>query len=165
MNAVLHNWDDYAGVYSHNYYLYMNDGVFYILPWDMNECCLQWQAQYAPSPGSKQDIASPITGDVPPEQRPLVHKLLAVEEYYDRYLDYCAELNEWLIEIDSSGRLNELWEIIGVHAKNDPTRFYDYHRITQEFNRSFHNGIACFIRERAAYLTKRLEQLRPGVPE
>ena len=161
VNAVVHNWDDYAGVFAHNYYLYMNDGVFYFLPWDMNECFLQWQAHYADSPGSQQDIASPITGNVLPRRRPLVQKLLAVEEYYNQYLDYCSQLNDWLKEIDGSGRLDEFWEILGVHIKNDPTRMYKYSRIQSEYNRNYHYGIAGYIRERTIYLTKRLEQLRP----
>ena len=46
VNAVLHNWDDYAGYFSHNYYLYLYDGKFYFIPWDMYEVCLQWQRHY-----------------------------------------------------------------------------------------------------------------------
>ncbi len=159
VDAVLHNWDDYAGVFCHNYYLYMSGGIFYFIPWDMNECCLKWQAYYTDSPGAKQDIASPITGGVAESQRPLVQKLLAVDEYYNKYLQYCSELNDWLKEIDESGWLDEAWEIIGEHAKNDPTGFYGYWRVSQEYNRAFSEGIAYFIHERHIYLTKRLEEL------
>ena len=61
-NAVLHNWDDYAGQFCHNYYLYMDNGRFHMLPWDMNEGFLQTGPFYRPSDGAKQDISTPITG-------------------------------------------------------------------------------------------------------
>lgn len=165
VDAVLHNWDDYAGVYCHNYYLYMSGGVFYFIPWDMNECCLIWQALFEESPGAKQDIVSPITGDVAKSQRPLVEKLLAVEEYYSRYLQYCSQLNDWLGEIDESGWLDEVWEIIDEHVKNDPTGFYGYWRVSQEYNKSYYGGLARFIHDRHVYLTKRLYELMPGSEE
>ena len=95
------------------------------------------------------------------EKRPLVYKLLAVEEYYNLYLDYCCKLNEWLKELDG-GFFDEMWELLDVHAKNDPTCFYEYPRIKSEFNKNFHNGIAGFVHERTIYLTKRLKQLRPS---
>lgn len=90
-NAVLHNWDDYAGQFCHNYYLYMDDGQFHILPWDMNEGFLQTGPFYRPSDGARQDISTPITGQAILEERPLVLKLLSVPEYYQDYLKYCLE--------------------------------------------------------------------------
>ena len=161
VNAVLHNWDDYAGYYAHNFYMYVNDGKFYFIPWDMNEVCLQWQRQYDPSDGSRQDIASPITGGISVSQRPLVNKLLAVDEYYNKYLDYCSKLNDWLKEIDESSWLNDMRDMLDEYVKNDPTRFYDYSSFRNQFNKSYFSGLSYYIHDRTVYLTKRLKQLRP----
>ncbi len=160
VNAVLHNWDDYAGYYAHNFYMYVNDGKFYFIPWDMNEVCLQWQRHYDPSDGSRQDIASPITGDISVSQRPLVNKLLAVNEYYNKYLNYCEQLNEWLKGIDESGWLIDMRDMLDEYVKNDPTKFYDYSSFTYQFNKAIRNGLSYFIHDRWVYLTKRLEQIR-----
>ncbi len=160
VNAVLHNWDSYAGYYAHNFYMYINDGKFYFIPWDMNEVCLQWQRQYEPSDGSREDIASPITGDISVSQRPLVNKLLAVDEYYNKYLDYCSILNEWLKGIDESGWLNDMHDMLDEYVKNDPTKFYDYSSFNNQFNNAYYYGISYFIHDRTAYLTKRLNELR-----
>ncbi len=161
VNAVIHNWDDYAGKHAHNYYLYLNDGKFYFLPWDMNESFLQWESSYSQSAGSKHDIITPLTwAAAPAETRPLVKKLLAVNEYYLRYLDYCEQLNMWLKDIDESGRLNELHDMLDEYVKNDPTKFYGYYEFGMQFNKAYYYGIAYFIHDRTAYLTKRIEQIR-----
>ena len=161
VSAVLYNWDDYSGAYSHNYYLYMDGGTFYFIPWDMNMCCEQWGAHYVYSSGSRTDIATPVTGDVSESERPLVHKLLSIEEYYARYLGYCSELNEWLKEIDNSDYLDNIWDMLKTSVAEDPTKFYEYQRVEAEYNRRFNNGLAYFIHDRTVYLTKRLEELMP----
>lgn len=160
VNAVLHNWDDYAGYYAHNYYLYLHDGKFYFIPWDMNQICFQWQRHFTDSDGSKQDIITPVTGGASVSQRPLVNKLLSVNEYYLKYLDYCEQLNAWLKELDESNRLNDIKDMLDENVKNDPTRYYGYYDFVREFSKSYSYGLAYFIHDRSAYLTKRIEQIR-----
>lgn len=130
-NAILHNWDDYAGVFCHNYYLYAENGFFHLIPWDMNETFLQTGPMYRPSGGSRQDIATPIIGNVDPEERPLATKLMAVPEYYERYLEYCDTLRQWLETLPST--LRALLERIAPDVESDPTKFYSY----EDFERSF----------------------------
>lgn len=157
-NAVLHNWDAYAGQFCHNYYLYMDGGQFHVLPWDMNEGFLQTGPFYRPSDGARQDISTPITGRAVLEERPLVLKLLSVPEYYQEYLEYCSILTEWLKEV-SAGQLDLLKEEIQVFVEQDQTKFYSFQEFEQQFSADNSNGIAGFIRERAEYLEEALASL------
>ena len=156
-NAVLHNWDDYAGVFCHNYYLYAENGFFHLIPWDMNETFLQTGPMYRPSGGSRQDIATPIIGNVDPEERPLATKLMAVPEYYERYLGYCDTLRQWLETLP--GTLTALSERIDSDVESDPTKFYSYEDFARQFDSAYHDGLAGFIKERAEYLSERLPEL------
>ena len=160
-NAVVHNWDDYAGQFAHNYYLYMDDGLFRMIPWDMNESFLQTQAMYRSSDGARQDIATPTTGTATLEGRPLVQKLFAVPEYYEQYLDYCEVLMHWLETL--SDELTALRERLSESVKQDPTGFFSYEEFERQFDSGYSNGLAGFIEERAAYLAQRLPELMTGL--
>lgn len=157
-NAVLHNWDDYAGKFAHNYYFYMHDGLFRMLPWDMNESFLQTQAFYRPSDGARQDIATPITGEATLAGRPLVKKLLAVLEYYAQYLEYCESLAQWLETLPDNLLL--LRDRIGESVEKQPLSFFTYGDFEKEFDSSNRYGIAGFIVERAEYLKERVAELK-----
>ena len=156
-NAVVHNWDDYAGIFAHNYYFYVEDGIFHIIPWDMNEAFLQTGPMYRPSDGSRQDIATPITGDLDPVDRPLASKLLAVPEYYTRYLDYCETLRKWLESLPDT--LTALFEQLDASVEQDPTKFYTYEEFVRQFDSGYRDGLAGFIADRAEYLAERLPEL------
>lgn len=156
-NAVVHNWDDYAGVFAHNYYFYVEDGIFHIIPWDMNESFLQTGPMYKPSDGSRQEIATPITGDLEPMDRPLASKLLAVPEYYARYLRHCETLRKWLETLPDT--LTVLRERLDQSVEKDPTRFYTYEEFARQFDSGYFNGLAGFIADRADYLGERLPEL------
>ena len=52
VNTVIHNWDDYAGQFAQNYYLYLDEGLFHMIPWDLNEGFFQTQAYYEESDGA-----------------------------------------------------------------------------------------------------------------
>lgn len=157
--AVVHDWDDYCGHFSQNYYLYKTDGVFHIIPWDMNESFLQTQAYFAESDGSQQDIINPVTGDVTLQERPLAEKLLSVPEYYDKYLSYCEILADWLDDV-SENQIPELKMLIYVDAINDPTSFFTDERIQKQFMPEFTYGLAGFVKKRAEYLDKRIPELK-----
>lgn len=156
-NAVVHNWDDYAGQFSHNYYLYSHNGVFHMIPWDMNESFLQTQAYYRESDGARQEIAVPVTGSATLEARPLVKNLLAVSEYNQRYLAYCDSLRQWLDSIPEV--LSTLQGQIQSSAENDPTSFFSYEEFQRQYDPDYSNGLAGFCKERADYLKERLPVL------
>ena len=159
-NAVVHNWDDYAGQFSHNYYLYNHDGLFHMIPWDMNESFLQTQAYYKESDGARQEISTPVTGEATLDARPLVQKILAVPEYNRRYLAYCDDLHQWLDSIPEV--LAALQVRIQASAENDPTGFFSYEEFQRQYDPDYSNGLAGFCRERADYLKERLPELMAG---
>lgn len=158
-DAVIHNWDNYAGETCHNFYLYMDGGLFRIIPWDMNETFLQTESGERPGAGSKQDILSPITGYVSEENRPLVQKLMAVDEYYEKYIDYCEQCNSWLMDF-SKTKLSDMQELVSEHYINDPTKFYRLSRFQQEFDETYRDGLSGFIKERCEYLSVRIPEIR-----
>ena len=157
-NAVIHNWDDYAGQFAHNYYLYMAEGRFHMIPWDMNEGFLQTQAYYRESDGARQNIATPVTGNARLENRPLVEKLLSVPAYYQKYLEYCGILKEWLEEV-SENQLSHLMTLLQDSVRQDPAKFYSMDNFVDQFDKDNSNGLAGFLKERAEYLDTALNHL------
>lgn len=158
-DAVIHNWDNYAGETCHNFYLYMEDGTFRYIPWDMNETFLQTESGERPGAGSKQDIISPITGYVAEADRPLVRKIMAVEEYYSRYIDYCEECMNWLYGFYET-KLPELEALVTEHYEKDPTKFYKFSAFQSQFDETNRDGITGFIKERCEYLSARIPEIR-----
>ncbi len=89
VNTFLVNLDSYAGSMKHNYYLYEEDGIFEILPWDFNLSFGSFQM----SDSSKVinfPIDTPVTDTM--ENSPLISKLLEVEEYKETYHKYLEEI-------------------------------------------------------------------------
>ncbi len=158
VDAVIHNWDGYAGEVAHNYYLYMADSRFQMIPWDLNEAFLQTEAGEREGLGSHEDIATPITGYTLPEARPLAYKLMAVDEYYEQYIAYCAQVNEWLGEFGET-RLPELADMLRDYVAKDPTRFYKSTVFDKQMDTANRNGIAGFIKERVEFLNARIPEI------
>lgn len=157
-DAVIHNWDNYAGAAAHNYYLYMSGGKFRIIPWDMNEAFLQTESDME-SAGSETDIITPITGYVSEKSRPLVQKLMAVDEYYAKYIEYCEQCTKWLEEFYRN-ELPAYKDFVGVHYEKDPTRFYKTSTFYKEYDETNLDGITGFIKARIEYLNKRIPEIR-----
>lgn len=150
VNAVLDNRDGYGGMYAHNYYLYNDNGKFKVLPWDMN----------APSVSSRTDIASPTIGIESyshMNDRPLAKKLMAVDEYYAIYLDYCKRLNEKLPELKDS--VLRLHEITKEYVENDKNKFGSDYLYESQFSEYNSYGVVYFLEKRNVYLTARLKEL------
>ncbi|AZS18117.1 hypothetical protein EI981_03980 [Paenibacillus lutimineralis] len=64
--------------------------------------------------------------------RPLVAKLLAVDEYKDEYHNILKEAIEGYLANDTfTARVNELSEMISSYVKADPTAFYTYQQYEQ----------------------------------
>lgn len=150
VNAVLDNRDGYCGIYAHNYYFYNADGRLVMLPWDMN----------APSMSAYTDIASP-TIDVfdasSVNSRPLAKKLLAVEEYYARYLDYCGRLTDWLPELKE--QVERIYEMIKPCVEADGNIFSSLYWFNYQYSLDNTKGVMYLLTYRYDYLTSRLEEL------
>lgn len=117
-NTVMCNYDSYNGNFHHNYYLYEDkNGVFTVVPWDFNMSIGGMGAD------TSVGIDTPVSGGSI-ENLPLINKLLAVEEYKERYYEYIREIMKWLENFDK--RVEELKVIISPYIKNDSTAFYSF---------------------------------------
>lgn len=119
LNVVTVNWDSYLGSNKQNYYLYENDGVFSVLPWDYNMA-------FGGGPGGTSIlIDEPTQGSL--SERPLIAKLLAVDEYKEKYHEIIQTAIEGYLSDDNfKARVQELSELISSSVEQDPTAFYTY---------------------------------------
>lgn len=150
VNAVLDNRDGYGGIFAHNYYLYNADGRFVMLPWDMN----------APFMYYGTDIESPtmgVGGYSQMNSRPLAKKLMAVDEYYEKYLMYCRQLTEKLPQLKED--VIRIYSMIRESVENDPNKFCSSYYFNSYYNENSTYGTIYFLTKRYEYLMKRLEQL------
>ncbi len=113
-NYVFSNYDSYQGNNGNNYYLYENDGIFSIIPWDFNMSFGGFMR------GGNGKISMPIA-DNNPEKYPLVSKLLSINSYKEKYYSYVKELLNYCEGLED--RVNEVKELIYDYVKNDPTKF------------------------------------------
>lgn len=123
LNVLTANMDSYLGQNKHNYYLYEDDGVFSILPWDYNMA-------FGGLGGSKILIDEPTQGAL--SERPLIEKLLQVEEYKATYHEMLSEAIEgYLSDAQLQTRVQELTQLIDPYVKADPSAFSTYEEYEQ----------------------------------
>ena len=125
------NWDSYLGHTGHNYFLYEEDGVLSILPWDYN-LAFGTYALGMTDPIRDPDVLlnwpinTPARGETMLE-RPLYHNLMKNDEYFARYHAY---FDQFLAEYLESGRceavVRETQALIAPYVEEDPTAFCSY---------------------------------------
>ncbi|WP_426450283.1 CotH kinase family protein [Paenibacillus sp. S-38] len=123
LNVLTANMDSYLGQNKHNYYLYEDEGQFSVLPWDYNMA-------FGGLGGTGLLIDEPTQGTL--AERPLVAKLLEVEEYKEKYHAILSEMIEgYLADETFSARVQELSSLISSHVEKDPTAFVTYEAYQQ----------------------------------
>lgn len=174
LNVLTNNMDSYIGQNKQNYYLYEDDGIFSILPWDYNMAFggmggamggrgggggfgargqtddrdqategasgttaapTAPNADEAPA-AARNSSSSSLLIDEPTQgavaERPLVAKLLAVDEYKELYHSILQEASDGYLADDIfMARVNELEEMIAPYVKADPNAFYTYEEFQQ----------------------------------
>ncbi len=99
-------------------------------------------------------IDEPTTGNV--EERPLISKLLAVEEYKEAYHGYIEEIvNGYLSTERFEARVEEIAELIRPHVEQDPTKFVTM----EEFEKGIYdttNGLLAFTEARVENVKQQL---------
>lgn len=155
VNAFLVNLDSYSGGMYHNYYLYEKDGVFKIIPWDLNMSF----AGFSMSDATKAinfPIDTPVTGKL--EDAPLIGKLLEVPKYKELYHSYLKEISERYINSgvyeDSIINTDKL---INNYVKTDATALYTY----EEYVKSTHIMVT-FGLDRAKSIDDQLKGTQPS---
>ncbi len=125
------NLDSYLGKTGHNYFLYEEDGILQILPWDYN---LAFGTYSLGMPNPINDatlyinypINTPAAGEIM-QNRPLYHNLMKDRENYDRYHVLFDQLIAGYFE---SGRFEAFVAaertLIAPYVEKDPTAFCSY---------------------------------------
>ena len=138
---VVHNFvqngDSYTGMMVHNYYLYEENGVLSMLPWDYNMAFggfggmgMRQFGGSSTSNGATSDVNAPIDSPVTGgtlESRPMVAWIFESEEYTALYHQYFAE---YITSYFDSGyfeqMLDEAVNLISPYVEKDPTAFCTY---------------------------------------
>ena len=125
VHTTVVNLDSYVSNMQQNYCLYENDGKVTILPWDYNLAFGGFQSGTASS-AVNFPIDTPVSG-IELSERPLLAKLLEVDEYKEKYHQYLQEIvdgyfNSGLYE----KTIDKVDSIISDSVKNDATAFYTY---------------------------------------
>lgn len=119
VNTVMGNYDSYSGSKAHNYYLLYSDGKFTYIGWDYNMSIGGFSEDNGAS--IAVDISSPVY-NVDISQRPLIGKLLAIDEYKARYLGYVDSLTNYFADFENT--VSEIAAGIRTDVEKDPSAFY-----------------------------------------
>ena len=120
------NFDSYTGSMVHNYYLYEEDGVLSMIPWDYNLAFGSFQEQMSATELVNFPIDTPVSsGDL--ESRPMVAWIFQDESYTRLYHQY---FSQFLTDFDDSGVLEERIDataaLLAPYVQLDPTKFCTY---------------------------------------
>lgn len=125
------NWDSYLGYTGHNYFLYEEDGLLSIIPWDYN-LAFGTYARGMTNPIADLNIIINYPINTPAEgeimmNRPLYHNLMQNDEYFARYHEY---FDMFISEYFERGRFEETLaqteQMIAPYVQKDPTSFCSY---------------------------------------
>lgn len=119
VNTVLGNYDSYSGSKAHNYYLLYQDGVFSYIGWDYNMSIGGFSEDNGASVGVS--VSSPFY-NVNSEDRPLFSKLLEIDTYYTKYIEYVNTLVEYFDNYNDT--ISLLAKTLRSYVESDPTAFY-----------------------------------------
>lgn len=124
-NFVL-NFDSYTGQMLHNYYLYENDGIMSMIPWDYNLAFGGFQSHGTADSYINYPIDTPVSGgDM--ESRPMLSWIFSSEEYSEKYHKY---FSKFISEFFDSGYfeklIDETVKMISPYVEKDPTKFCTY---------------------------------------
>ncbi len=124
-HTVLVNLDSYTSNMQQNYYIYERNGKISILPWDYSAAFGGFQSGNA-SNVINFPIDTPVSG-VSMEDRPLLNKLLEIDEYKEKYHEYLKEIVEGYFQSGLFEKtVNSLDEKINEYVKNNNSPYYTY---------------------------------------
>lgn len=119
LNTVVGNYDSYNGSKAHNYYLLYENGKFSYIGWDYNMSMGGFTEDNGAS--VTVDINEPVY-NVNLSERPLIEKLLAIDEYKSQYLEYINSLVDYFDGFET--QVDEIAQMIRDYVESDPTAFY-----------------------------------------
>lgn len=124
---VVHNFlvngDSYTGSMIHNYYLYEEDGLLSMIPWDYNLAYGTFQGQDADA-AVNDPIDTPLSITEDSDDRPMFSWITSCDEYTEMYHEYYTDFLE---QFYTSGYLQDLiestYDMISEYVEKDPTKF------------------------------------------
>jgi hypothetical protein len=131
--AFIVNTDSYLGNTGHNYFLYEDQGLLSMLPWDFNFAYgthLAHRREENQITDATTLVNFPITTPYKDEyllQRPMFYNLMIHEEFDQLYHQY---MDQFVHNYFESGhfqqRLKETVDLIAPYVDRDPTKFVTY---------------------------------------
>ena len=163
VSTSLSNLDSYHGPLAHNYYIYDDDGVFSILPWDFNESFGTFAMDCNGVDVRELYIDEPVSGAL--SERPLIANVFAEQSNLDTYHSYLTQLiNGSLSSNTFNARVNEIADLIREHVQNDPTSFYGSTYFEQNLTSTTGQfyGLTSFMQYRVANMAAQLDGTLPS---
>jgi spore coat protein CotH len=157
VSVALSNLDSYHGALDHNYYIYEQDNVFSMLPWDLNEAFGSFSRGCERADIRELYIDEPTDG--PLADKPLIAHVFANNDNLDTYHGYLTELIEGPLSSSAfAARVAGISDLIDEHVANDPTAFYSYSQFVQNqtSTTSGFYGLTSFIEYRVANMSQQL---------
>ncbi len=125
------NFDSYTGSMIHNYYLYENDGMLSMIPWDYNLAFGGFVGGSDSTSMINYPIDSPVSGG-DTDSRPMLAWIFSDEEYTELYHE---ALSEFIANYFESGYFGEeidrVTALISPYVEKDPTKFCTYDEFTE----------------------------------
>ncbi|MCK8121115.1 CotH kinase family protein [Pseudoalteromonas sp. 2CM32C] len=163
VSTSLSNLDSYHGPLAHNYYIYDDDGVFSILPWDFNESFGTFAMDCNGVDVRELYIDEPVSGAL--SDRPLIDNVFAEQSNLDTYHSYLTQLINGSLSSDTfNARVNEIADLIREHVQNDPTSFYGSTYFEQNLTSTTGQfyGLTSFMQYRVANMAAQLDGTLPS---
>ncbi len=134
--TALSNLDSYLGP-PHNYYVYeQGDGIFEVIPWDLNLSFGIFKMGCDTSfDTTTLTILEPTTGSM--SNKPLVDNLLTAENYA-AYYGYLTDIINGPMEATTlNNSINGIDAVIRTHVQADPTSFYGFTAYTTNLTSTY----------------------------
>jgi spore coat protein CotH len=157
VSVALSNLDSYHGALAHNYYIYEQDNLFSMLPWDLNESFGSFSMGCNGADIRELYIDEPTDGVL--ADKPLIAHVFANQDNLDTYHGYLTELIEGSLSSSTfAARVQGLSNLISEHVANDPTAFYSHSEFLQNQNTTVDRfyGLTSFIDYRVANMSRQL---------
>ncbi len=157
VSVALSNLDSYHGSLAHNYYIYEQDNVFSMLPWDLNESFGSFSMGCNRADIRELYIDEPTDGAL--ANKPLIADVFANTDNLDTYHGYLNELIDGpLSSAEFEARVDAIDDLIDEHVANDPTAFYSFSEFEQNQTSTVSGfyGLTSFIEYRVANMSQQL---------
>lgn len=125
------NFDSYTGSMIHNYYLYENDGILSMIPWDYNLAFGGFVGGSDSTSMINYPIDSPVSGG-DTDSRPVLAWIFADEKYTELYHEALSEFIAIYFESGYFGEeIDRVTALISPYVEKDPTKFCTYDEFTE----------------------------------